>query len=189
MNTHDMEIAMAVLDHLKRLREEFTGKEVPETHHGYVTGTLEKACGSKEGRYRLLKTVYGYRWPEDRQVSSKDLTDVEWYVLARWCNKERMEQFTNECGLVMEYLNTKFESQQPDIFEWNFATMALATEQAEKEGRRIVGWKMACGCVVREWEDVPVCRVCCANWHIHGHKANISAFMIEHVVFEGEDNV
>ena len=50
---------------------------------GAITGLLNKACGSNEGRKMLLKYLFG-------KASSKELTGSEWIALIYWIDLQNI---------------------------------------------------------------------------------------------------
>lgn len=51
---------------------------------GSIVGSLDKACGGRDNRYLVLFWLFPEKWPHPSEVSTKILTNSEWWALYRW---------------------------------------------------------------------------------------------------------
>lgn len=67
----------------------------PEAHlsrgrRGVITAILDELSNSQKSRHVVLMWCFPYKWKSLDQVSSKDLTDSEWYALQCWIEPKRV---------------------------------------------------------------------------------------------------
>ena len=65
-------------------------KVLPRGKRGVITSILEEVCNSRRTRHIVLMWCFPNKWAELEQVSSKDLTDQEWYALFCWIQPRRI---------------------------------------------------------------------------------------------------
>ena len=68
------EQAQAIIDQFQEKVDKYVSGHIDPRFKGAITGTLEKTCGGKENRYRILKMLTG-------RTSSKELSDAHWDAL------------------------------------------------------------------------------------------------------------
>jgi len=83
--------------------EHYSAEEVGDLftigQKGSIVGSLDKACGSKIGRYEVLMFLFPDKWENLDNVSSKTLTNSEWWALYRWLRPykdEHLDRWTYE---------------------------------------------------------------------------------------------
>lgn len=71
--------------------------------HGAIVGILNTICKSTQARYEVLMWCFPGKWPSLRDVSTKDLTDDEWFALNSWVNPHKVgKSWVGRPGLEQE---------------------------------------------------------------------------------------
>jgi len=139
---------------------------------GAIIGIIDSLLGSRESRNFVLFLLFPGKWGLLDDISSKDLSEGEWYALRRWVGPNKPEgekwqgslDFVVECAHLNSHLDAGPREKQMELQEKK--SKPSDHEEFIKEfliGRFGVVPEMSCGHGANELTALfnPFCNLCC----------------------------
>ncbi len=97
---HEMDFrglhVLVVRGKFENLRQKDVGIDLTLGTKGAIIGALDEACGSKMGRYHLMRILFPDMWQNGERPSTQDLNKADWFALWAWAKPEKDESPTGD---------------------------------------------------------------------------------------------